>query len=70
MKEIQRVEPKEIIIVDGILILVEKLLRDLMDIKLFVDTDADERLIRRIRRDMIDSIHGSASRHPNRGIAA
>jgi len=54
LKETHRIEPKEIIIVDGILILVEKLLRALMDIKLFVDTDADERLIRRIRRDILE----------------
>ncbi len=54
LKETHRIEPKEIIIVDGILILVEKLLRGLMDIKLFVDTDADERLIRRIRRDILE----------------
>jgi uridine kinase len=47
-------EPKEIIILDGILIFVNKELRDLMDIKLFVDTDADERLIRRIRRDILE----------------
>jgi uridine kinase len=50
----RRVEPKEIIIIDGILILVEKKLRDLMDIRLFVDADADERLIRRIRRDILE----------------
>jgi uridine kinase len=47
-------ESKEIIILDGILIFVNKELRDLMDIKLFVDTDADERLIRRIRRDILE----------------
>ena len=39
---------------DGILIFVEKSLRDLMDIKIFIDTDADERLIRRIRRDILE----------------
>jgi len=50
----RRLEPKEIIIVDGILIFVSRELRDLMDIKLFVDTDADERLIRRIRRDILE----------------
>ncbi len=50
----RRVEPRDIIIVDGILIFVEKALRDLMDIKIFVDTDADERLIRRIRRDILE----------------
>ncbi|MBI3004395.1 MAG: uridine kinase [Ignavibacteriales bacterium] len=54
LKETRRVEPKDIIIVDGILIFVEKKLRDLMDIKIFVDTDADERLIRRIRRDILE----------------
>ena len=46
--------PKRVIIVEGILILESKALRDLMDIKVFVDTDADERLMRRIRRDMIE----------------
>ena len=50
----RRLEPKEIIILDGILIFVNKDLRDLMDIKIFVDTDADERLIRRIRRDILE----------------
>ncbi len=56
------VVPKRVIILEGILILESKALRDLMDIKVFVDTDADERLMRRIRRDMqerarsIDSI--------------
>ncbi|MCC6397028.1 MAG: uridine kinase [Bacteroidetes bacterium] len=46
--------PREIIIIDGILIFVDKELRELMDIKIFVDTDADERLIRRIRRDILE----------------
>jgi len=50
----RRVEPRDIIIIDGILIFVEKDLRDLMDIKIFVDTDADVRLIRRIRRDILE----------------
>jgi len=50
----RRLEAKEIIIIDGILILVDQRLRDLMDIKIFVDTDADERLIRRIRRDIME----------------
>ncbi len=54
LKETRKVEPKEIIIVEGILIFVEKELRDLMDIKIFLDTDADERLIRRIRRDILE----------------
>ena len=54
LKETRRVESREIIIVDGILIFVEKRLRDLMDIKIFLDEDTDERLIRRIRRDILE----------------
>ncbi|PIE45013.1 MAG: uridine kinase [Gammaproteobacteria bacterium] len=50
-KETITVHPKSVIIVEGILILEDKALRDLMDIKVYVDTDADERLIRRILRD-------------------
>ena len=46
--------PKKVIILEGILILESQALRDLMDIKVFVDTDADERLMRRIRRDMME----------------
>ncbi|MFV0560240.1 MAG: uridine kinase [Enterococcus sp.] len=45
-------EPKEVIILEGILILDDKRLRDLMDIKVYVDTDDDIRIIRRIKRDM------------------
>jgi len=57
-----KVEPKKVILIEGILIFENKELRNLMDIKIFVDTDADERLMRRIVRDMkfrgrtIDSI--------------
>lgn len=51
-KEEVAVYPKNVVIIEGILILENKELRDLMDIKVFVDTDADERLMRRIRRDM------------------
>jgi len=54
MKETKKVEPREIIIVDGILLLVDKSLRDLFDIKIFLDTDGDERLIRRIKRDILE----------------
>jgi uridine kinase len=54
MSQTRRVDPKRIIIIDGILIFVEKALRDLMDIRLFVDTDADERVLRRIRRDIME----------------
>ena len=46
--------PKKVIIVEGILIFENKPLRDLMDIKIFVDTDADIRLCRRILRDVTE----------------
>lgn len=48
------VVPKKVIIVEGILILENAGLRDLMDIKVFVETDADERLMRRIWRDVTE----------------
>ena len=48
------VKPSKVIIIDGILIFENKELRDLMDIKVFVDTDADLRLARRILRDVRD----------------
>ncbi len=48
----QRIEPAPIILLEGILIFVEKELRELMDVRIFVDTDADIRFIRRLRRDM------------------
>lgn len=47
-----RLEPKPVIVVEGILIFENQPLRDLMDIRLFVDTDADVRLCRRIKRDV------------------
>ena len=46
------VEPEKVIIVEGIMIFVDPDLRNLMDIKIFVDTDADIRLCRRIKRDV------------------
>lgn len=49
--EVIRLEPKDVIILEGILVLEDGRLRDLMDIKLYVDTDADLRIIRRIVRD-------------------
>lgn len=49
--DFQTITPKDIIIVEGSLILYEKKLRDLFDIKVFIDTDSDIRLIRRIIRD-------------------
>lgn len=50
-KEVIRLEPKEVIILEGILVLEDERLRNLMDIKVYVDTDADIRIIRRIVRD-------------------
>ncbi|HEY6220295.1 MAG TPA: uridine kinase [Gemmatimonadaceae bacterium] len=50
--ETQRVESSDVILVDGILLFVDERVRDLCDVKVFVDADADTRLIRRIRRDM------------------
>ena len=47
-----RIVPKRVIIVEGILIFENKPLRDLMDVRIFVDTDADVRLCRRIKRDV------------------
>ncbi len=47
-----RLVPKQVIIVEGILIFADEALRELMDIKIFVDTDADIRLCRRIKRDV------------------
>jgi uridine kinase len=48
----ERVEPADVIVIDGILLFVDEQVRNLCDVKVFVDTDADIRLIRRIRRDM------------------
>lgn len=50
--EVIHVEPKEVIILEGILILEDPRLVDLMDIKVFVDTDADLRMVRRLMRDI------------------
>ena len=48
----ERIESGDVIVIDGILLLVEERIRRHLDIMVFVDTDADTRLIRRIRRDM------------------
>ncbi|MDO5363427.1 MAG: uridine kinase [Eubacteriales bacterium] len=45
------VEPRKVILIEGILTLCDSRLRDLMDIKIFVDADADERILRRVLRD-------------------
>jgi uridine kinase len=47
----RRIDPRPVILVEGILIFVDRQLRDMMDVKLYVDTDADLRLIRRLQRD-------------------
>lgn len=51
-KETYEIVPKKVIIVEGILIFENKTLRDMMDIKIFVDADADIRFIRRLLRDV------------------
>ena len=48
----RRVEPRHVILVEGILIFAEKALRDLFDVRIFVDADADIRFIRRLQRDL------------------
>ncbi|MCF0174053.1 MAG: uridine kinase [Bacteroidales bacterium] len=52
--ETLKVDPTEVIIIEGILIFTDKRLRNLMDIKIFVDADADDRIMRRIKRDTIE----------------
>lgn len=54
LKETVHVEPREVVVVEGILVLTDKSLRDMMDVKVFVDADADERLIRVMHRDCIE----------------
>lgn len=54
LPETIHVEPKPIIIVEGIMTLLNKKLRDIMDIRIFVDCDSDERLIRNIQRDTVE----------------
>lgn len=56
-KETIHVEPREVIIVEGIMALYDKKLRDLMDLKIFVDADTDERLLRVIERDIAERGH-------------
>lgn len=48
------IKAKPIILIDGILIFYEPILRKLMDIKIYVETDADERILRRVRRDVLE----------------
>lgn len=53
-KEFVEINPSSIIILEGILIFADSRLRNLLDIKIFVDADADERILRRVRRDMVE----------------
>ncbi len=52
--EVRTIHPARIIVVDGILVLAEPVLRDRFDLKVFVDAEADIRFIRRLRRDMVE----------------
>lgn len=54
LPETIHVEPKPVIIVEGIMTLINKKLRDIMEIRIFVDCDSDERLIRNIQRDTVE----------------
>lgn len=54
LPETIHVEPKPVIIIEGIMTLLNKKLRDIMDLKIFVDADSDERLIRNIQRDIVE----------------
>ncbi|MEM1250588.1 MAG: uridine kinase [Acidobacteriota bacterium] len=53
-QETERVEPKPVVLLEGILLFVEPALRDLLDFKIYVDTDADVRLLRRMQRDIAE----------------
>ena len=50
--KVMRINPRPVILVDGILILSDPALRDTFDLRIYVETDADERILRRARRDM------------------
>ncbi len=53
-KETVHVDPKKVVIIEGIMCLWDKPLRDMMDLKVFVDADADDRLVRVIKRDIVE----------------
>ncbi|MDE7452378.1 MAG: uridine kinase, partial [Paramuribaculum sp.] len=53
LKETITLKPKEVIVVEGILVLTDPILRNMLDVKVFVDADADDRLIRVISRDCV-----------------
>ncbi|HID64663.1 MAG TPA: uridine kinase [Anaerolineae bacterium] len=54
ISQTQRVEPRRVVLVEGILIFADDALRDMMDVKIYVDTDADIRFIRRLERDITE----------------
>lgn len=54
LKETVHVDPKPVIIIEGIMALINRKLREMMDLKIYVDTDDDERLIRNIQRDVVE----------------
>jgi uridine kinase len=54
MKETLTISPKKVILLEGILVLANSNVRSLMDAKIFVDADSDERLIRRLKRDVAE----------------
>lgn len=59
--EIVKIDPKPVILVEGILLLADERIRDLLDIKVYVEADADERILRRILRDVEErgrDLHG------------
>ncbi len=53
-EEMVRVEPRPLIIIDGLMILYDRRIRDILDLKLYVDTPADIRFIRRLQRDIAE----------------
>ena len=48
------IQPRPVVLIDGILIFTDQQLRSLMDMRIYVETDADERILRRVRRDMVE----------------
>lgn len=52
--ETERIEPKPVILVEGLMVLADRALRELMDLKIYVDTDADLRIMRRLQRDITE----------------
>lgn len=54
LPQTEHVEPRPVVIVEGIMVLFNKELRDMMDLKIYVDTDSDERFIRNLQRDVIE----------------